>query len=184
MLTEAQINRLNEKLNEQKMENEKVLQGENSESVPEEGTGELSSYDNHPADRATELSERETDAALNNQAQAQNEQIEKALQAIKNGTYGICEVCGKEIPYERLELVPETLRCTDHAEADVQDNVETAEEDVLDPGIGADRGNEEVIYDKEDTWESISVHGTSQTPSDVPEEERVYHETNNGPDKA
>lgn len=37
--------------------------------------------------------------------------IEKALEKIENGTYGICELCGEEIPIERLEARPVTDLC-------------------------------------------------------------------------
>ncbi len=37
--------------------------------------------------------------------------LKKALAKIKNGSYGICEVCGKEIPRKRLEAVPGALCC-------------------------------------------------------------------------
>ncbi|MCS7215050.1 MAG: RNA polymerase-binding protein DksA [Thermodesulfovibrio sp.] len=37
--------------------------------------------------------------------------IEKTLEKIENGTYGICESCGKEIPIERLEARPVTDLC-------------------------------------------------------------------------
>lgn len=37
--------------------------------------------------------------------------IEKALEKIENGTYGICEICGAEIPIERLEARPVTDLC-------------------------------------------------------------------------
>ncbi len=37
--------------------------------------------------------------------------IEKAIEKIDNGTYGICELCGKEIPIERLEARPVTDLC-------------------------------------------------------------------------
>ncbi|MGY4690769.1 TraR/DksA C4-type zinc finger protein [Salibacterium sp. K-3] len=184
MLTEAQLHTLKNKLLKQKEENNKVLRGENREAAGPDGRGELSSVDNHPADEATEMAERETDAALNKQAEEQNEQIDKALEAMKNGTYGICEVSGEEIPYERLEIVPETLRCARHADTELENDVTTAEEEVLDTAVSPESGEEDDRYDKEDTWEAVSGHGTSQTPSDVPEEERVYKETNDGPDKA
>ncbi|MFD2706567.1 TraR/DksA C4-type zinc finger protein [Salibacterium lacus] len=184
MLTEAQLHTLKNKLLEQKEENNKVLRGENSEAVGGDGEGNLSNIDNHPADEATEMAERETDAALNKQAEAQNEQIDRALAAMENGTYGICEVSGEEIPYERLELVPETLRCVKHADTELEDNAAMAEEEVLDSTVSPERGDEDDRYDKEDTWEAVSGHGTSQTPSDVPEEENAYSESNDGPDKA
>lgn len=37
--------------------------------------------------------------------------IEKTLEKINNGTYGICEACGSEIPIERLEARPVTDLC-------------------------------------------------------------------------
>ncbi|MCS7163924.1 MAG: RNA polymerase-binding protein DksA [Thermodesulfovibrio sp.] len=37
--------------------------------------------------------------------------IEKTLEKINNGTYGICESCGAEIPIERLEARPVTDLC-------------------------------------------------------------------------
>lgn len=37
--------------------------------------------------------------------------IDLSLEKIKNKTYGICEKCGKEIEYERLEVAPEARLC-------------------------------------------------------------------------
>ena len=37
--------------------------------------------------------------------------IEYTLIKIENGTYGYCEVCGVEIPYERLKARPVTNMC-------------------------------------------------------------------------
>ncbi len=41
--------------------------------------------------------------------------IDDALERIENGTYGICEVCGKDIEKERLEVLPWTTLCIEHA---------------------------------------------------------------------
>src|SRR5690606_38525115 len=60
--------------------------------------GELSSYDNHPADHGSELFARELDVALLEHEERELADIEEALQRIRKGTYGICEVCGQEIP--------------------------------------------------------------------------------------
>lgn len=37
--------------------------------------------------------------------------VENALNKIKNGKYGICEICGKEIEEAVLEAAPESRRC-------------------------------------------------------------------------
>ena len=41
------------------------------------------------------------------------EAIADALEKIEKGTYGICESCGKEISYERLEAVPTARLCVE-----------------------------------------------------------------------
>ncbi len=38
-------------------------------------------------------------------------EIEEALQRIEDGTYGICEECGKKISPERLKIMPFALLC-------------------------------------------------------------------------
>jgi RNA polymerase-binding protein DksA len=43
-------------------------------------------------------------------------EIDYALEKIKNGTYGICEGCGIEIPEERLCAIPWTRFCAKCAE--------------------------------------------------------------------
>jgi len=89
-----------------------------SSSLTEE-TGELmsSSADNHLADTASETYERELDEGLEEDARGQLRQVEAALARIDAGEYGKCEVDGKEIPPERLEAVPWTTVCVEHARA-------------------------------------------------------------------
>jgi DnaK suppressor protein len=44
---------------------------------------------------------------------SQIDQIDMALTKIDNGTYGICEDCGGEIPLARLEALPFATQCID-----------------------------------------------------------------------
>ncbi len=37
--------------------------------------------------------------------------LERALQRLDRGEYGICERCGAEIPEDRLEMLPECSLC-------------------------------------------------------------------------
>jgi DnaK suppressor protein len=82
-----------------------------------EATGELlsGSQDNHMADTASETYERELDEGLEEDARGQLRLVEKALERLDSGEYGRCEVCGKDIPAERLEAVPWTTLCIDDA---------------------------------------------------------------------
>jgi DnaK suppressor protein len=41
-------------------------------------------------------------------------EVRRALQRIKDGTYGKCIVCGRQIKLERLEAVPWTHDCLRH----------------------------------------------------------------------
>lgn len=61
---------------------------------------------NHPADVATEVFLRERNQALNENAGDIVSEIDAALARIEQGTYGICERTGEQIPLERLEALP------------------------------------------------------------------------------
>ncbi|RME68252.1 MAG: TraR/DksA family transcriptional regulator [Nitrospirae bacterium] len=39
--------------------------------------------------------------------------IDEALRKLDEGTYGICEECGAEIPEERLKIIPFAIYCVD-----------------------------------------------------------------------
>jgi DnaK suppressor protein len=41
--------------------------------------------------------------------------VERALELIDEGTYGICESCGKSIPLNRLDVLPYATLCVDCA---------------------------------------------------------------------
>ena len=114
MLTNRQLSAFKAELLKNKKDLQSHLDGNDHFDLKSghfhESMGELSSYDNHPGDEGTELFEREKDIALNDHVEYQIKNINKALKAIDNGSYGKCEVCSKEIPVERLEALPETDR--------------------------------------------------------------------------
>ena len=41
--------------------------------------------------------------------------LASAEQRLEDGSYGICEVCGRPIPRARLEVRPTARTCVDHA---------------------------------------------------------------------
>jgi DnaK suppressor protein len=55
--------------------------------------------------------ERERDLALSAQALASVEEIDRALEKMDVGTYGVCEKCGDKIPKERLKALPYAALC-------------------------------------------------------------------------
>src|SRR5262245_20158511 len=82
------------------------LHGELDEEVASGGE-ELSNYDQHPADSATDTLEREKDLGIIADLVAGRAGFEAAIERIENGTYGIDEVTGRPIDPARLEAVPE-----------------------------------------------------------------------------
>jgi len=76
-------------------------------------TGELSSFDQHPADSGTNLADADREEASLEVLLAQQERVKSALARLDAGTYGQCVDCGKDLPDERLEARPEAERCVD-----------------------------------------------------------------------
>jgi RNA polymerase-binding transcription factor DksA len=74
---------------------------------------ELAHLGNHPADEGSEMYERELDSTTEVFLSEEERRIAEARRALANGTYGTCVSCGSEIPVERLEVVPEAVRCID-----------------------------------------------------------------------
>ena len=130
-----------------------------------EAMGELSSYDNHPADEGTELFERGKDLALAEHETEQLRKIEAALEAIENGTYGKCKVCGKPISKERLDILPETLFCKEHSPEQKVSRDRPIEEKRRSTLVANGREGE-WMADDADAWREVSSWGTSDTLPD------------------
>ena len=64
-------------------------------------------------DLAQALSDRETTDILVHLLDQNREQVERALERVKEGAYGLCEDCGHRIPSERLRYQPAATRCVD-----------------------------------------------------------------------
>ena len=62
-------------------------------------------------EQAQELENAEVVDALGNEARSEISKIARALDQIKNRTYGICSDCGEAIPMARLEAYPFADRC-------------------------------------------------------------------------
>ncbi|WP_079707778.1 hypothetical protein [Paraliobacillus ryukyuensis] len=178
MLTKQQINLLKDRLLRRKAEIQEHVHGHYgiTEAQNNESVGELSNYDNHPGDTATELFEREKDIALNEHTEAELKAIDRALEAIDQGTYGRCLVSHQEIPFERLEAVPTTLYAVEYAEDQVVERKRIAEQDILDSDISRDDNDDSTMFDAEDAWQRVSKYGSSETPSDFYNTEKTYQD--------
>lgn len=72
-------------------------------------------YDADFADRGQVASEQGENRSLADAFESQLAQVERALARLDDGTYGTCSVCGSEIGADRLEAIPATDRCIEHA---------------------------------------------------------------------
>ncbi|KAB7707847.1 yteA family sporulation protein [Bacillus aerolatus] len=184
MLTAEQLSRLRLQLEKDKKALEERLEDNHHFDLERghyhESMGELSSYDNHPADEGTALYEREKDIALNEHEESELERVHKALAAIEKGQYGKCETCGREIPFERLEALPATTFCIDHTPNKIVSRDRPIEEEVLMPPFGKfdfdDSPDESVVYDAEDAWQEVANWGTSESPSDFVDPPAHYND--------
>ncbi len=61
-------------------------------------------------DMSQSLFTREVDATVEHNVERRLASVQRALQKIDEGTYGICDDTGEQIPRGRLEAVPEAIR--------------------------------------------------------------------------
>ena len=73
--------------------------------------GDLADYDQHPADTGTETFEQELDETTDMLLADEARQVDVALQRLADGSYGTCVDCGRDIAPERLNAIPESIRC-------------------------------------------------------------------------
>ena len=76
-----------------------------------EYSGDNSTYTLHMADQGTDAQEREKAFLLASREGRYLKYLDRALEMIKEGTYGICQDCNKPIQKKRLELVPTAKLC-------------------------------------------------------------------------
>ncbi len=75
---------------------------------------EMTDMDDHfpdPTDRASVESDRSFELRIRDRERKLIKKIKKALERIDDGTYGICEGCGEDIGFKRLEARPVTTLC-------------------------------------------------------------------------
>jgi len=111
-LSEKDIKRFEEMLIEQKNKLEEDL-ARISKPNSKEGDYETAYSDigDDMDENASEVEEYADNIAIENNLEEQLKDVNNALEKIKNGTYGVCEICGADIAIERLEANPAAKRC-------------------------------------------------------------------------
>ncbi len=109
-----------------KLETEKKLLEKELEAVGRRNPDNLSDWEATPIDRdvsqadenivADSIEGYEDNVAIVNTLEVRYRELKSALDKIKHGTYGLCQVCGEEIDAERLEANPSARTCRKHME--------------------------------------------------------------------
>ncbi|MED4603625.1 TraR/DksA C4-type zinc finger protein [Paenibacillus validus] len=170
-LSGAQLQELSAKLQEEQQWLQAHLtdrEHEGLENSLRDQTGELSAYDNHPADLGSEMFERAKDIALLENAERHLTDINEALARIETGAYGTCRACGQPIPFERLQAMPTAAYCVKHVPDPNESERRPVEEQLLAPPFGRtslDELPDQNQFDGEDAWQIVESWGTSNSPA-------------------
>ena len=81
----------------------------------EPGTDPSLTFDENFADSGQVAAEQGEAQALAGPLRDQLDDVEAALTKLDEGSYGTCETCGEVIAAARLEAMPATRYCIDHA---------------------------------------------------------------------
>jgi DnaK suppressor protein len=80
-------------------------------------TGEMG-FDEEYADAGSATFERERDLSLVNNLRDLTDKIDKALAKMDDGTYGLCDRCGRPIEKARLKALPYANLCLQDKQAE------------------------------------------------------------------
>lgn len=107
-----------------KLEAEKVILEKELGGVGRRNPDNLSDWEATPADKDVSQADENTVAdsiesydennAIVNTLETRYNDVKKSLDKINQGTYGLCQICGKEIDTERLEANPSANTCREH----------------------------------------------------------------------
>jgi RNA polymerase-binding transcription factor DksA len=95
------------------------MNGVARDSLRSQTGGDASAFGMHQADAGSDAYDRDFALSLLSQEQDSLYEIDQALKRLENGTYGICEMSGKQIPKARLEALPFT-RYTVECQAELE----------------------------------------------------------------
>ncbi len=102
-LSKAQISKFQKRLEQLRNDLVRSLRDTAAEvKTPDEATG----YSQHQADQGTDDFDRTINLEVTTNEYKLLRQIDRALEKIEDGTYGICDLSEEEIPLKRLEAVP------------------------------------------------------------------------------
>ena len=115
-LSKKKRQHLERRLLDERVRAQRLLGGSITEHAREdeqERTGDLTSMPLHPADLGTDTMQEELDASNATRISRELAEIDSALERLYKTPekFGICEDTGKDIPFERLDIIPWARTC-------------------------------------------------------------------------
>lgn len=102
-LSKEKVDEFKARLEKMRAQLTHTLEGTTEEvKKPDEATG----YSQHQADQGTDDFDRTISLELTTKEYQVLRQIDRALEKVLEGTYGVCDVSGESIPLARLEAIP------------------------------------------------------------------------------
>ncbi len=93
-------------------ERRRIEESISSQSESDE-TGEVRDHLHHPADAASATYDREQLAGRLENVEGLLRRVNRALEKLREGSYGVCDRCGDQIALPRLEALPFACLCLD-----------------------------------------------------------------------
>jgi RNA polymerase-binding transcription factor DksA len=115
-LTDTQRARIEERLKDERAQAMAALERsvrDHSRASEQAQSGDLSTMPLHPADLGTDTIDEEVDASNATRISRELAEIDEALERLYHTPekFGICDDTGKEIPFERLLIIPWARTC-------------------------------------------------------------------------
>ena len=105
-MDEKKLERYKKKLLEDRLDLQAELQRVASEEKNRDRTGSMDPVDLADASITADLTLARTEK-INRRIR----EIDESLERIKDGSYGVCQLCGEDIPEGRLEVRPKAKYC-------------------------------------------------------------------------
>jgi RNA polymerase-binding transcription factor DksA len=115
-MDKSKLDRIEKRLTEERdSANDSLSHVEDAALLATDEDGDITRYPTHQADQGTDTIEQETAMVLLTQDSERLTAIDAALLRLMKEPeeFGKCVNCGKEIPFERLDLIPWAQQCAD-----------------------------------------------------------------------
>ncbi len=112
------LKELEQKLNKQKemLKKELMAFAEENSKIKGDWKTKYVNVGSEWDDNAQEVTDYATKIPIEHTLELRLKRINGALEKIKKGAYGLCEIDGEPIPVARLKARPESKYCLDHAQ--------------------------------------------------------------------